>query len=163
MGTDRCLTVHQPYAALLCLGLKQYETRTRRTNVRGTVIIHAAKTMPIARGEIRRYGRWQMLRDDDGLLLVGEGLPMAALRLPTGAFIGSAYLYDSIPITVEDLAAGRWTREEIALGDFTPGRWLWHMRSPMTRPPIPGPGKLGFFRADLRALEHAQDAPKGRQ
>ena len=151
--TEKCLTVHQPYAALLCLGLKRFETRTRRTSVRGTIVIHAARTLPIARGEIRRYGRFEMLRDDDGLMLVGDQLPRGHIRLPVGAFIGTCYLSDCSQVTVEDLAAGKYSRDEIAVGDFTPGRWLWHVQSPRTFPPIPGPGRLGFFNVELRQLK----------
>lgn len=40
----RAITVYQPYAFEIVAGLKQYETRPRRTNIRGRVAIHAAKT-----------------------------------------------------------------------------------------------------------------------
>lgn len=150
MDTGKALTVHQPYAALICLGLKRYETRSRRTSVRGPIVIHAARTLPIARGEIRRYGRYELLRDDHGLMLVGDGLPRGgALRLPVGAFIGTATITDCTQVTVDDLAAGLYPRDQIALGDFTPGRWLWHLDQPHPIPPVPGRGQLGFFPAPL--------------
>jgi activating signal cointegrator 1 len=38
----RAITIHQPYATLLALGLKQYETRTWPTSHRGLLLIHAS-------------------------------------------------------------------------------------------------------------------------
>lgn len=151
--TERCLSVRQPWAALLCLGRKQFETRSHRTSVRGTIVIHAAKAMPIKVGEIAQVGRYELLRDTKGLMLTGAGLPNGgALRLPVGVFLGTVYLSDCIQVTVEDLAAGKYSRDEVALGDFAPGRWLWQMKTPRTIAPVPGRGQLGFFRVPVDRL-----------
>src|SRR5579872_5081015 len=40
------LTLRQPYATLICLGLKQIETRRWATYHRGPLLIHAAKSEP---------------------------------------------------------------------------------------------------------------------
>ena len=42
----RCLTVHQPWAELLCDGLKWVENRTWRTSHRGPLGIHAGLRRP---------------------------------------------------------------------------------------------------------------------
>lgn len=39
----KAYTVYQPYAYATVAGLKHYETRPRRTNIRGRVAVHAAK------------------------------------------------------------------------------------------------------------------------
>ena len=41
----KVLTVRQPYASLLVCGVKDVENRSRRTNYRGTVLIHAGARM----------------------------------------------------------------------------------------------------------------------
>ena len=41
MAKYKVLTVRQPYASLLVSGIKDVENRSRRTNYRGTVLIHA--------------------------------------------------------------------------------------------------------------------------
>lgn len=41
----KVLTVRQPYASLLVGGVKDVENRSRRTNYRGTVLIHAGARM----------------------------------------------------------------------------------------------------------------------
>lgn len=41
----KVLSVRQPYASLLVSGVKDVENRSRRTNFRGTVLIHASAKM----------------------------------------------------------------------------------------------------------------------
>ena len=41
----KVLSVKQPYASLLVKGVKDVENRSRRTNYRGTVLIHASAKM----------------------------------------------------------------------------------------------------------------------
>ena len=43
MAKYKVLSVRQPYASLLVSGIKDVENRSRRTNYRGKVLIHAAK------------------------------------------------------------------------------------------------------------------------
>ena len=38
----KALTVQQPFASLICQGIKDVENRSWRTNFRGTIYIHAA-------------------------------------------------------------------------------------------------------------------------
>lgn len=45
MAKYKVLTVRQPYASLLVNGIKDVENRSRRTNYRGTVLIHASAKM----------------------------------------------------------------------------------------------------------------------
>ncbi|MBD1849902.1 ASCH domain-containing protein [Leptolyngbya sp. FACHB-711] len=40
----KIITLHQPWASLIALGLKKYETRHWLTDYRGELLIHAAKT-----------------------------------------------------------------------------------------------------------------------
>src|SRR5262245_40368428 len=40
----KALTIRQPYASLIALGAKHYETRTWTTDYRGPLLIHAARS-----------------------------------------------------------------------------------------------------------------------
>ena len=42
----KAFTVYQPYAYAIVAGLKGYETRPRRTHIRGRVAVHAGKGNP---------------------------------------------------------------------------------------------------------------------
>lgn len=69
----KALTLHQPWATLVALGVKSIETRSWTTSHRGPIAIHAARTMPrearmAAYDPIRRRGRqglWEV--PDDAL------------------------------------------------------------------------------------------------
>ncbi len=41
----KVLTIKQPYASLIAVGLKEYEFRTWKTKYRGEVLIHAGKSV----------------------------------------------------------------------------------------------------------------------
>lgn len=45
MGTIRCLSLWQPHAQAIALGLKPYETRGWSTSYRGPLAIHSAKKL----------------------------------------------------------------------------------------------------------------------
>lgn len=45
MKKYKVLSVRQPYASLLVNGIKDVENRSRKTNFRGTVLIHASAKM----------------------------------------------------------------------------------------------------------------------
>ena len=40
----KCLSIHQPWAALVVLGAKRFETRSWQTDHRGRMAIHASRT-----------------------------------------------------------------------------------------------------------------------
>jgi len=129
----KAFTVYQPYAYAIVAGLKQYETRPRRTNIRGRVAVHAGKA-----------GLMQAMK---GL----TGLEMWELRaavnfetnLPLGAVVGTVEIVDCVP--VEEVIPTLTERERV-LGDYSPGRWAWVLKNPvMFDTPIPARGKQGWW------------------
>jgi activating signal cointegrator 1 len=104
------LTVHEPYAWLIAHGLKTIETRSRRTNVRGRIAIHAAAAPIRHRVEVGPFEVWppdppgkphpnwpqgrpaRIYRNDVGL----AGASWAALTF--GAIVATADLIDCLPI-----------------------------------------------------------------
>src|SRR5437660_260684 len=126
----RALTVAQPWASLIVLGVKRLETRPWRTEYRGPLLIHAARAFPAAARTLCRGDPFRSL-------LAAAGLDAAGL--PLGAVVGGVELLDCV--RVEDLPepdAG-----EAALGDFGPGRWVWRLAEPRCRlQPFPARGRL---------------------
>jgi hypothetical protein len=121
----KAITLTQPWATLVVSGRKAFETRSWPTALRERVAIHAAKSMP-------GYARQAAL--DFGFD------PNA---LPRGAVIGEVTLQECVP-TEEAL---HWiSRNEIPLGDYSPGRFAWGLIAPTEYPtPIPATGSLGFW------------------
>ncbi|WP_339060073.1 ASCH domain-containing protein [Tepidibacillus marianensis] len=132
----RALTVWQPWASLLATGNKKNETRSWNTNIRGPVAIHAAKK-PIK--EVIP------LMDPEAVKLVNRLLYPALLgQLPTGCVVGTGNLVDCILITKEYIKT--LSREEILLGDYTPGRYAWVFENfRLLSTPVPTKGDQGFW------------------
>ena len=129
----RAFTVYQPYAYAIVAGLKPHETRSRRTNIRGRVAVHAGKAnLNRATKGISCDGFWELLA------AVG-----AKTNLPLGAVVWTVEIVDCVP--VEDVVGGLTPREK-ALGDYSPGRWAWVLKNPvMFDMPIPKCGKQGWW------------------
>jgi hypothetical protein len=132
----KAITLWQPWAQLIVQGDKLIETRSRNTNIRGRVAIHAAKA------------------DHSGLLL---HIPMRELEFfqeagvtgikepPRGAIVGTIEIIDSWPIE-EIIGTGYDTPKERAFGDWRPGRWGWILQKPVLfDKPIPAKGSQGFW------------------
>ena len=131
----RAFTVYQPYAYAIVAGLKGYETRPRRTNIRGHVAVHAGK----AGVEQAAVARNMTNREFLDLLYAVRG----KADFPLGAVVGIVEIVDCVPVeeVVDSL-----TERERALGDYSPGRWAWVLKNPvMFDTPIPARGKQGWW------------------
>lgn len=170
----RVLTIDQPYASLVALGAKWVETRPNRTHIRGRIAVHASAKVRGRRGDRTTVGAYMVERDASGYLLRGESLSWP-YRLPTGAIVATAELYDCVPIyhiaQCWDGSDGGATWPNIQLngssgatfcpageapfftlddqrpyGDFRPGRWAWLLRDVQRVNPVPFVGGQGWSR-----------------
>lgn len=152
----RAITVHQPWATLLALGIKRFETRDWPLLLRGPIAIHAGKRLT-----------------EDGELafswLQNRGVNLGVARLgdlPRGAFVGlaevlycyaAAFLVDKGRHLLRQQA--RDVELELHLGDFSAGRHCALLGNP--RPlaaPVPCRGYQRVWRVPsdvLAALETA--------
>lgn len=121
----KAFTVYQPYAYAIVAGLKGYETRPRRTNVRGRVAVHA--------------GKQKMKLTSTSVIVV----PKAGKMLNYGAVLGTVEIVDCLP--VEEIIHTLSERERM-LGDYSPGRFAWVLKNPvMFSAPVPAGGKQGWW------------------
>ncbi len=134
----KALTLTQPWATLMALGLKTIETRSWYTNYRGPLAIHAAKGFP----------RWaRKLADDafysDLALYLGEGKHSNAL--PRGVVVGICELINVI--RTEDIDSMEiLTDREREYGDYSAGRYGWVTKGMMPlSPPVAAMGALGVW------------------
>jgi hypothetical protein len=132
----KAVSVLQPWATLILLGVKCFETRAWRTAHRGALAIHAGRRLtPAGRALAAAEPIATLLRD------AGYRTPDC---LPRGVVLGEVELVACTP--VEELDPDLLSDVERALGDFGPGRWAWELRRPHTWPiPIPAVGRLGVF------------------
>jgi hypothetical protein len=137
----KALSIRQPWATLLCLGVKRYETRTWKTDYRGPIALHAGAVFDAAS---RRLCLEPPLAD--WLQEAGYRTPHS---LPRGHIIGAAILAECVQTEkLRSLSA-----KQRRLGDFTRGRWAWRFTAARRfETPLPAKGQLSLFTIDLAAL-----------
>lgn len=106
----KALTLHQPWASLVAIGVKTIETRSWPTSYRGPLAIHAAarSPKPVRVGDylVRGFGR-------TGWALEGPGLPafrsvprLEGYIIPEGKVVAIAELVDVVPTGEPEPDAG---------------------------------------------------------
>jgi activating signal cointegrator 1 len=134
----KCLSVAQPWASLLVLGNKQFETRPWQTAYRGPVVVHASKALSAAARALCSQAPFRSLLAAAGIADWSE--------LPLGRVVGGVEVVDCV--RVEDLAEV--PDVETRLGDFSPGRWAWRLARPVRLAvPLPARGRLGLFELEI--------------
>lgn len=156
----KALTITQPWATLIAIGAKRFETRGWSTPYRGPLAIHAGKNTKPVGGEVglRRLCEMEPFRS----VLAEAGID-PLLDLPRGEIVAVVELVGCFP--TDDIAGCRTSfevaritqthpcRHERALGDYSAGRFAWVMRSrePVI-PSIPARGKQGLWETEGDAL-----------
>lgn len=145
----KALTIWQPWATLLASGKKHIETRSRKINYRGEILIHAAKKPYIDGIALMNLEALEYLKKALNLPAVKIESDWTAYtnKLPSGVIIGKAVLTDcqQIDQEYEDFIKNI-CPAEYAFGDFTPGRYAWVMEDPVLfNNPIPARGSQGLW------------------
>lgn len=114
----KALTLWQPWASLVAIGVKRVETRSWATSYRGPLAIHAAKVTP-------REARALTTQPFIYTRMVG-----APFGYPEGVVLAIVELLDCVPAETwiaHERAHG--SHENVAreseLGDLSPGRFAW--------------------------------------
>lgn len=118
----KVISLLQPWATLVVMGKKMIETRSWNTNHRGPILIHASKRMDA--------GQRQLLKKEPFKTAVTE-----IKDLPLGKILGKVDIIqtstteffkqcsEAIPLRK------RWNekewKDELAFGDYSPGRYGW--------------------------------------
>lgn len=126
----KVLTIKQPWASLIMLGLKQYEFRSWKTNYRGELLIHAGKGI-----------------DKDGLNRLKKYLPE---NLPSGEIICKVKLTDCIKVTKEFLEELRHINEDVYKRSTFKEEYAWKLEVvEILKEPIKINGKLGLWNLEV--------------
>lgn len=151
----KVITIHQPWAGLIAIEAKRFETRGWRTNYRGTIAIHASKKEP---HDVLQSLPKEVQRDMYRAYYDYFNITAGALKkMPTGVIVATANLVGCHCIT--GLVNGRdrfyydhaqkrvdITGNELAFGDFTPGSYAWELADvQMLLEPIPAKGQQGLW------------------
>lgn len=139
----KAITLWQPWAELMMLGLKLFETRSWATDHRGPLAIHAAKRKvnwrevhPYVQSVLADHGYYDGGRQFNYGSIIGVGNLTGCYRTPTdredriayhkkadveclGAVLESPTISEPIYIPPSE--------PELLFGDYSPGRFAWHM------------------------------------
>ncbi len=153
----KVLTLTQPWATLVAIGAKRYETRSWSTAYRGPLAIHAAKGLHGM--DDRQFQRvcntppfWDVLQHTE----YSAGMVLSQL-LPRAAIIA---VCDLVACTRTDEVITAISDQEWAFGDYSPGRFAWELRNVRRLPePIPARGALSLWTFDHPALDALATVP----
>lgn len=133
----KTITLTQPWASLMALGEKHNETRSWGTRYRGPLLIHAAKGFP---GECKDLFYLEPFR----AVFARHGIK-SLVDLPLGQILARVELVDVIQISRSFTGSS----QELAFGDYTPGRYAWVTRNIEKVGPFPAKGSLGLWEYPL--------------
>ena len=131
----KALSIRQPWAWMILHAGKDIENRTWPTNVRGRVLVHAAKGMTHEEWD----DAWEFSRDIKSMreLPVELLVPLNAVNIGRGGIVGSVEIVDCV-----QSSASPW---------FC-GPWGFVLRDPQPCQFIPMKGALGFFDVPVQVV-----------
>lgn len=132
----RCLSLTQPWATLVAIGAKKYETRSWGTSFRGWLAIQASKGFP---NDCRELCFEEPYKE----VLVREGGIKILRDLPLGQVI-------AICKVTECILTNRWTppedSNEYAFGNYGPDRVAWKLEDVRRIKPFDAKGSLSIWK-----------------
>jgi ASCH domain. len=148
----RVITIIQPWATLIALGEKKFETRSRQTHIRGELAIHAGK----------KIDREACEREPIKSILAKHGYTVD--NLPVGAIIATSYLRDCHSVYMDDIGDAILLAEsgdplcwiskdsnEFHFGHYATNRYAWKLKNvKQLMNPVPAKGQQGFWHYDLK-------------
>jgi hypothetical protein len=158
----KTLTLTQPWATLVAIGRKTFETRSWSTNYRGPLAIHAGKgTAEFTPRELRELCNREPFKS----VLAEAGYEGRALQtwdlLPRGAIIAVCDLVDCIPTDSQGKRAHWYETPRLSVGEpersfgnFGPNRFAWKLANVRRlREPLPARGALGLWDHEWAPIE----------
>lgn len=146
----KAITLWQPYASFMAIGLKQNETRSWATKFRGELAICAAKRKP----ELYSDGICTLAWENKHRINPEwkESEPMSKL-FPLGVIMCVVEVYDCLSVAQIESRNRSGQDDQIfisddesMLGDYSAGRFAWLTRNVRRlKEPVPVSGKQGFF------------------
>lgn len=143
----KAITIIQPWATLIAIGEKKFETRSWATKHRGPLAIHAGK----------RVDKEECMREPFKFVLAKHGY--TADNLPTGAIVALSNMTNCYKVSRSSGEDGPvwldiegrtlcWAGkllQEYYFGDYSDGRFAWEQAGVRQIEPIPAKGQQGLW------------------
>lgn len=152
----KAITIHQPWAGLISIGAKRFETRGWKTNYRGPIAIHAGKKDPHS---VMLSLPHHISTTIYSCFYENLGIQSGALRkMNVGCIVATANLTGCYEIRIDHtgdavlLSGGvpyHWIGRgspEFSFGFYDQGRYAWEMNDVhQLSEPIPAKGQQGLW------------------
>ncbi|MDZ8263691.1 ASCH domain-containing protein [Nostoc sp. ChiQUE01b] len=139
----KAISLHQPWATLIPMGLKKYETRSWSTSYRGPLLICAAKKSSIHQKLTHNYllNKYQQILIDTDNYIEWDDLAF-------GCAVALVDLTDCIKMTQAFI--NQQLQSELDTGDWRIERMAWQLENiQRIICPIPITGRQGLFNAEI--------------
>lgn len=151
----RVLTLWQPWASLISLGLKHYETRHWKVGYRGHLLIHAAKK----HCDIKALENYGLISEKSGSASpyqrqIEDALePFLVEGFPYGEVVARCELTDIFKMTEEIISEQ--SGVELLCGNWKVGRYAWKLENIQElNPGFPYKGSQGLsIPLDIDAIQ----------
>ncbi|HWE81141.1 MAG TPA: ASCH domain-containing protein [Gaiellaceae bacterium] len=141
----KALSLTQPWASLIAMEEKRYETRSWGNYYRGPLAIHAAKNLAPVGGP---SGLGDLLTTNPFFKVIGQHVLHSGEQLPLGAIVAVCDLVAITCMTAHpypgDLPGS--AVHELSFGDFSGGRYAWRLQNVrVLSKPVPARGRQGLW------------------
>ena len=124
----KVLSIKEPFASLIKNQLKQYETRSWKTNYRGKILIHAS--LSIDSSYKNRPDLLNIINSNK--LIFNPGYILCEATLTDCIYMDNDFIKTVKP-------------NELACGQYAIGRYAWKLENIKVIEPINAKGKLGLW------------------
>lgn len=146
----KALSLLQPWASLVAIGAKLIETRSWYTAYRGPLLIAASQKWTSKQGRLIKAEPFHSTFLQVAQRWSAEHGQPRPFPLTLGCILCVVDLTHCVPIT----SANTPPDPERSFGDYTPGRYAWHMATVRRlERPVPAKGSLGLWTPDPATLE----------
>lgn len=135
----KAISLHQPWASLIVMGHKCFETRSWSTNYRGKLVICAAK---------KKTKALELSYHSLANIFNINLLKYSWNKLSFGMAIAVCDLTDCISMTDDFIE--KQSKSELACGHWETGRYTWKLEDIKPLIPTPITGKQGLWNVNLK-------------
>lgn len=152
----KCISLWQPWASLVALGLKRFETRHWSTSYRGPLVIHAAKRWTRdERDSLRRL--WNEHDAIAEAFDIEEPPPLGAVVAVARLVACRPMAWEGTPRHVDAVVIENVDKLERDVGGWAAGRFAWQLEDVQLVVPAEVRGRQGLFDLDTAGWQSFDD------